>query len=55
MTIWRRCGARPCGRGHVLRLGDLATVESGYEDPPSFLIRNGGEPSLVLAVVMRRG
>ncbi len=41
--------------GHALTIGDLATVERGYEDPPSFLVRNGGEPALVLGVVMRQG
>jgi multidrug efflux pump subunit AcrB len=41
--------------GHAVTIGDLATVERGYEDPPSFLVRNGGEPALVLGVVMRQG
>ena len=35
------------------RLGDIATVERGYEDPPSYLIRHDGEPALMLGVVMR--
>ncbi len=39
--------------GRSLRLSDLAEVKYGYEDPPSFLIRNGGEPSLILGVVMK--
>ncbi len=41
--------------GRSLTLGDLATVERGYDDPPNFLARNGGEPALVLGVVMRKG
>jgi multidrug efflux pump subunit AcrB len=41
--------------GHAVTIGDLATVERGYEDPPSFLVRNGGQPALVLGVVMRQG
>lgn len=41
--------------GRVLRLGDIANVERGYEDPPTYLIRHDGEPALVLAVVMKDG
>ena len=41
--------------GRTLKLSDIAEVERGYEDPPSFLIRNAGEPSLALGVVMRPG
>jgi len=40
---------------HTLRLGDIATVERGYIDPPDFLIRNDGEPALLLSLVMREG
>jgi len=39
--------------GRTLRLSDIAQVKRGYEDPATFLIRNGGEPSLLLGVVMR--
>jgi len=42
-------------QGRTLKLGDVATVERGYEDPASFLIRNNGEPALLLGVVMRDG
>jgi multidrug efflux pump subunit AcrB len=41
--------------GRVLRLGDIAEVSRGYEDPPTFLIRHNGEPALVLGVVMKDG
>lgn len=41
--------------GRTLKLSDIATVERGYEDPPTFLVRNGGEPALLLGVVMREG
>jgi len=41
--------------GRVFRLGDIAQVRHGYEDPPSFLIRAGGENALVLGVVMAEG
>jgi multidrug efflux pump subunit AcrB len=40
---------------HTLRLVDVAKVERGYVDPPDFLIRNEGEPALMLSVVMREG
>ncbi|MGA7437967.1 MAG: efflux RND transporter permease subunit [Luteibacter sp.] len=39
--------------GKTLRLADIASVRRGYEDPASFLVRNDGEPSLILGVVMR--
>ncbi len=39
--------------GRTLKLSDMAEVKRGYEDPPSFLIRNGGEPTIILGVVMR--
>jgi multidrug efflux pump subunit AcrB len=39
--------------GRSLRLSDIATVERGYEDPPTYLIRHNGEPALVLNVVMQ--
>ncbi len=41
--------------GRTLKLADVATVERGYEDPATFLIRNQGEPALLLGVVMREG
>ncbi len=40
-------------QGRTLKLSDVATVERGYEDPATFLVRNGGEPALLLGVVMR--
>jgi multidrug efflux pump subunit AcrB len=42
-------------QGRTLKLSDIATVKRGYEDPATFLIRNGGEPALLLGVVMRDG
>ncbi|MGX5010004.1 efflux RND transporter permease subunit [Enterobacter asburiae] len=42
-------------RGKTLRLSDIATVERGYEDPPTMLIRNQHEPALLLGIVMREG
>lgn len=42
-------------QGRTLKLSDIATVERGYEDPATFLIRNNGEEALLLDVVMREG
>ncbi len=39
--------------GRTVRLADIAQVKRGYEDPPTFLIRNQGEASLILGVVMK--
>jgi multidrug efflux pump subunit AcrB len=41
--------------GRSLKLGDIAEVRRGYEDPPSFVIRNQGDRALMLGVVMRPG
>ena len=38
----------------MLKLSDIAEVKRGYEDPATFLIRNNGDPTLLLGVVMRR-
>ena len=42
-------------QGRTLKLSDVAEVKRGYEDPATFLIRNNGEPALLLGVVMREG
>lgn len=41
--------------GKTLKLSDVATVERGYEDPPTLQIRNQYEPALLLGIVMREG
>jgi multidrug efflux pump len=41
--------------GRVFRLGDIATVKRGYEDPPGFLVREGGKPALGIGVSMQDG
>ena len=41
--------------GRIFRLGDIATVRRGYEDPPSFIVREGGRPALGLGVSMQDG
>ena len=42
-------------QGRSLKLSDIATVKRGYEDPATLMIRNGGEPALLLGIVMRDG
>ncbi len=42
-------------RGRSLRLGDIAEVRRGYEDPPGFLIRHDGQPAMLLGLVMQEG
>ena len=41
--------------GRVFRLGDIAIVKRGFEDPPSFLVRTGGKAALGLGVSMQDG
>jgi multidrug efflux pump len=41
--------------GRVFRLGDIATVKRGCEDPASFIVREGGKPALGLGVSMQEG
>jgi multidrug efflux pump len=41
--------------GQMFRLGDIATVRRGYEDPPTFLLREEGKPALGLGVSMQDG
>ncbi|MCK0536429.1 efflux RND transporter permease subunit [Alcanivorax quisquiliarum] len=39
----------------LLRLGDIAEIRRGYEEPPSYLVRAGGDDAVLLGVVMGRG
>jgi len=41
--------------GRVFRLGDIAQVKRGYEDPPGLLVRTGGKAALGLGVSMQDG
>ncbi|QVL31155.1 efflux RND transporter permease subunit [Telmatocola sphagniphila] len=38
--------------GKLLRLGDIAEIRRGYEDPPSYIIRHNGRQSIQLQVSM---
>lgn len=40
-------------QGRTLKLSEVATVERGHEDPTTFQVRNNGELTLLLGVVMR--
>src|SRR5436190_12318443 len=40
-------------QGRTLKLSDIADVKRGDEAPATFMIRNNGEPTLLLGVVMR--
>ncbi|HEY2164065.1 MAG TPA: efflux RND transporter permease subunit, partial [Gemmatimonadaceae bacterium] len=38
--------------GRVIKLGDFTTITKGYEDPPSYTVRQNGQQVLMLGVVM---
>jgi multidrug efflux pump subunit AcrB len=38
--------------GRTIKLGDIATVKRGYEDPPTYTVRQNGHPVLMLGIVM---
>lgn len=38
--------------GRTFRLGDIATVVRGFEDPPQFLVAHNGRPAVGVAVAM---
>ena len=39
----------------LIQLSELAEVHTGYEEPPLFLVRSGGEDALLIGVVMANG
>ncbi len=41
--------------GASVRLGDIATIVRGYQDPPQFSVRHNGEPAVVVAVSTQKG
>jgi multidrug efflux pump len=41
--------------GRVFRLGDIATVTRGFEDPSDFLVRQRGKAAIGVGVVMAKG
>jgi multidrug efflux pump subunit AcrB len=38
--------------GRTIKLGDIAIVQRGYEDPPSYTVRHNGQPVLMLGISM---
>ena len=40
--------------GRLLKLGDVAQVKSGLEDPPQLTVRHNGQPVLMLGVTFER-
>ncbi|HEY8565964.1 MAG TPA: efflux RND transporter permease subunit [Beijerinckiaceae bacterium] len=41
--------------GRVFRLGDIATVTRGFEDPADYVVHQRGQPALGVGVVMAKG
>lgn len=41
--------------GRTFRLGDIATITRGFEDPPRYLVRQAGSPAVGVGVVMQKG
>ena len=39
-------------QGRLLRVGDIADVRKGYEDPPQYTIRHNGAPALAIGLTM---
>ncbi|EXF93077.1 Acr/RND family transmembrane transporter [Pseudomonas fluorescens HK44] len=38
--------------GRLIKLGDIATVSRGFEDPPTYTVRHNGQPVLMLGITM---
>jgi multidrug efflux pump subunit AcrB len=38
--------------GRTIKLGDIAAVTNGYEDPPTYTVRHNGQPVLMLGISM---
>ena len=41
--------------GSTFRLGDIATIKRGYEDPPSSIVRHNGAEAVGVVVAMAKG
>ena len=41
--------------GAVFRLGDIATIKRGYEDPPESIVRHNGSEAVGVVVAMTKG
>jgi len=40
--------------GRLIHVRDIAKVSRGYEDPPSFLVRDEGQPAILVGVIMKK-
>ena len=38
--------------GRTIKLGDIATVKRGFEDPPTYTVRHNGQHVLMLGISM---
>lgn len=38
--------------GRLIKLGDIATVTRGFEEPPTYTVRHNGQPVLMLGITM---
>jgi multidrug efflux pump subunit AcrB len=38
--------------GRTIKIGDIATVQRGYEDPPTYTVRHNGQPVLMIGISM---
>ncbi|WP_022956132.1 efflux RND transporter permease subunit [Perlucidibaca piscinae] len=41
--------------GSLIRLGDIASIRRGYEEPPGYLVRSRGDDAVLLGLVMHDG
>ena len=41
--------------GQTFRLGDIAQIQRGYQDPPTYLVRDRSEQTLLIGVIMEAG
>ncbi|WP_319761105.1 efflux RND transporter permease subunit [Maridesulfovibrio sp.] len=41
--------------GKIFRLGDIATLRRGPQDPPTYTVQHEGKPGIALGVVMTKG
>ncbi|WP_060511575.1 efflux RND transporter permease subunit [Pseudomonas sp. NBRC 111124] len=40
--------------GRQIKLGDIATITRGFEEPPTYTVRHNGQPVLMLGITMTR-
>ena len=45
----------PTAGGRTVRLGDIATITPGFQDPPPSTIRQDGAPAVIVAVATEKG